>query len=134
MTIIGGVTIYVAGQIISKFLIEPYHEYRKTTGEIVSALVFYANVSAGTKQERQDEAWRAFRQNAARLRASIEQIPCYDWFARRRWLDLPPMESIDKAFHGLIGLSNAVYGSHWEHIENHRTKIVQNLRLKGTEL
>jgi hypothetical protein len=72
VTVITGVIVYVAGQIVSKFLIEPYQEYRKVVGEIVFALVFYASVSGGTKEERQDEAWRAFRQNAARLRASVK--------------------------------------------------------------
>jgi len=133
LTIIGGVIIYVTGQIISKFFIDPYHEYRKTVGEIVSTLVYYANVSARTKEDRQHEASSAFRQKAARLLASTEQIPLYDWLARRRWIRLPPRESVDNAFRGLIGLSNAVYGNDWEHIDSHRKKIVDSLRLKGVD-
>jgi hypothetical protein len=133
LTIIGGVTVYVLGQIITKFFIEPYQEYRKTVGEIAYTLVYYANVSAGTGEDRQHEAWSAFRQNAARLLSSTEQIPSYDWFARKTWTNLPPTESVNKAFHALIGLSNAAYGSDWEHIGNHRKAIIDNLKLKGIE-
>jgi hypothetical protein len=69
-TIIGGVFVLVMGQIVIKFLIEPYQEYRKLLAEIVDALTFHANVAADRmKPEDVREAHKAFRQNASRLRA-----------------------------------------------------------------
>lgn len=43
ITIIGGVVIYVVGQIILKFVIEPMHEQRLIVGEISDKLMFYGN-------------------------------------------------------------------------------------------
>jgi len=43
-TIIGGVFVYTAGQVITRFFIDPYHEYRKVVGEIADALIYHANV------------------------------------------------------------------------------------------
>src|SRR5882724_172160 len=47
-------------------------------------------------------------------------------------VDFEPMrfKSVMAASHALIGLSNAVYGDDWEHIDNHRKKINENLRLQ----
>jgi hypothetical protein len=44
LTIAGGFLVYVFGQIATRFLIDPYHEYRKTVGEIADTLVYYANI------------------------------------------------------------------------------------------
>ena len=44
LTITGGVLIFVLGQMILKFVIEPIHEFNKLKGEIAYSLVFYANV------------------------------------------------------------------------------------------
>jgi hypothetical protein len=126
ITIIGGVTVYVLGQIISKFFIEPYHEYRKTVGEIAYTLTYYANVSAAqAKEELQDEASKAFRQNASRLKVTAFQIPFFRL--------LPRFQSVMHASAGLIGLSNVVYRDNWDHIDKHRNKIVENLRLEPIE-
>jgi hypothetical protein len=43
LSIIAGITIYVFGQIISKFFIESIHEQKKVIAEINDALIFYAN-------------------------------------------------------------------------------------------
>lgn len=111
-----------SGFIIIKFFIEPYREYRKTIGDISEALVLYANVSAGTKEDRQSEANKTFRQSAARLQANAAQIPFFTW--------LPGFKKVMAASSALIGLSNAVYGNDWDHIERHRKKIADNLGLK----
>ena len=131
LTILGGICIYVSGQVISKFFIEPYHDYRKTVGEIAYALMYYANVSARIREDIQAEAHNAFRQYGSRLRASDYQIPCYNWFARRSWTNLPPIESVMEGSAALIALSNAVYSDNYEHIARHRQKIAENLQLTG---
>lgn len=43
ITVLGGVVVYVIGQIITKFYIEPIHEQRKVVGEISDKLMFYGN-------------------------------------------------------------------------------------------
>jgi len=44
LTVLGGVLIYIIGQIISLFFIEPIHEQKKIIGEVDDALGFYANI------------------------------------------------------------------------------------------
>jgi len=39
---LAGVAVYVIGQLISKFLIEPLHELRKVVGEVRFNLSFHA--------------------------------------------------------------------------------------------
>lgn len=129
MPVIIPTVLAVLGYLIVTFLINPYREYRKTIGEIANALRYYANISALAKRELQDEAHNAFRQNATRLQTSVDQFPFYKWLSR--WINLPPNKSIKEAYDALIGLSNAVYTDNYEHIERHRQKIAQNLKLSG---
>jgi len=104
---VGGVVIYVLGQITTRFLIDPYQEYRKTVGEIAYALVFYANVyqSPGrTRAEMMDEASRLLRRLASSLRVHAFSIPCRGVFWR-----LPSSEDLRTASSALISLSNGIH-------------------------
>jgi hypothetical protein len=60
---LGGVIVYVTG-IATRFFIDPYQEYLKAVGEIERALVYHANVSGGSKAERQEKASTVFRQKS----------------------------------------------------------------------
>lgn len=44
LTVLGGIIVFVTGQIVVKFLIEPFHIYKKLVGEIADSLVYFANV------------------------------------------------------------------------------------------
>ena len=129
-TIIGGITIYVAGQIITRFFIDPYHEYQKTVGEIADALVYYADVysnpGSGDKQ-RMDDAARIFREKGSLLRVRAYAIPQYAWFVKRGWL--PQWDIIMKASAVLIGLSNNIHRGDAKENDLRREKIIQALRL-----
>ena len=129
LTVLGGVFVYVAGQIIAKFFIDPYQEYRKTVGEIAHALVYYGHVSANTKKELQDEASTAFRDKAALLRARAYEIPLYKWFTRVLRKRIPPFDSVIAASNALIGLSNSVHGNDHDGMERYRKTIIDSLRL-----
>jgi len=41
-TIFGGVLVYVIGQLLSKFLIDPTHELKKVIGQVRFNLAFHA--------------------------------------------------------------------------------------------
>jgi len=47
LTVFSGISVFVAGQIIVKFLIEPFYDYRRLVGEIADSLILYANVGPG---------------------------------------------------------------------------------------
>ena len=40
-TILGGIVVFVVGQVITKFVIEPMHERSKLIGEIANSLIYY---------------------------------------------------------------------------------------------
>ena len=104
-TIIGGVFVLVMGQIVIKFLIEPYQEYRKLLAEIVEILTFHGNVTARLmKPEDVSEARKVFRQKASRLRAITYTIPFYTLFVIFRLV--PSRKTVEKAAGNLIGISN----------------------------
>jgi hypothetical protein len=46
LTIFGGILVFVIGQVVVKFIIEPLHEQAKLIGEIANSLIFFANVGA----------------------------------------------------------------------------------------
>jgi hypothetical protein len=66
-TILGGIIVFVVGQVVTKFIIEPLYEQSKLIGEIANSLIYYANAGAGvepyylqqiqnvTKQDELDE-------------------------------------------------------------------------------
>ncbi|HZD41151.1 MAG TPA: hypothetical protein VE131_10545 [Terriglobales bacterium] len=127
LTIIGGVLVYVLGQIFIRFFVDPYQRYRQVVGEIADALDYYANVSGGSHRQRQDEASNAFRQRARLLRMRAYEIPYYNRFARWRWV--PPWQSVMEASSALMSLSNDVYGRDHEAIGRRRDAIITNLKL-----
>ena len=110
ITIFGGFVIFVLGQIILKFLIEPIHKQSETIGQIAHHLIFYANLytnpGAGTRDEM-DKASCALRTQAADLIAKTHVIKIYSFW---QFLKLIPKRSdIIAAHKNLIGLSNIVY-------------------------
>lgn len=48
-TILGGIIVFVVGQVVSKFIIEPFYEQSKLIGEIASSIIYYANAGAGVE-------------------------------------------------------------------------------------
>ena len=46
LTLLVGILVFVGGQLVGKFLIEPLHEQRKCIGAIPDALIFYAGTKA----------------------------------------------------------------------------------------
>lgn len=43
-TVVSGTLVFVVGQIILKFIIEPIHKQKEIIGEIADALIYYANL------------------------------------------------------------------------------------------
>jgi len=45
LTVLGGILVFATGQMAVKFLIEPWHAYKRLVGEIAHSLVYYDNVT-----------------------------------------------------------------------------------------
>ncbi len=64
LTILGGVTVFVVGQIAVKFIIEPLHEQSQLVGEITNSLIYYANAgSSGIQSLLFEDFRKALNQN-----------------------------------------------------------------------
>ena len=108
--VLSGVLVFVIGQLLVKFAIEPMHEYRKLCGEIADALVFYANVTArytGIQKELLEEAQCTYRRLAGQLYARAHVIRLYPVWAFVRLV--PRRKDLAQASSSLIGLSNNVF-------------------------
>lgn len=106
-TVIIGVTAFVLGQAILRFVLDPIQEQRRVLGEIASAHVFFANVSSGTAGESEIAAAEAtLRSLASRLRSTMWTIPVYSLWAALRMI--PSKAAIRTASTSLIGWSNSV--------------------------
>ena len=103
--------VFVLGQLVLKFLLEPLQQYKEVKGEVSYALHFYANVGGppgfATEEERQ-EAQKHLRNLASKLRVCRHKIPRYRFFELIRLL--PKKDALLKASDELTGRSNDVRG------------------------
>ncbi len=130
-TIIGGVIIFVFGEIAKNFFIDPLHDQSKLIGEIASSLTFYANMFGNAEFFDKDEVAKAkdkLRQQASLLRASAWTIRWY-WL----WFILgftPKKSALIRASEELIGLSNSMSKSNPQSIEQQTKNVRKFLRLQ----
>jgi len=107
--------MFVCGQIITKFFIEPIHEQKRLIGEIADSLIFYANLYGNPeypKTEKTYEASKVLRQQASQLRAKTHAIP---WYKLWQFLSIVPKGSnVVEASSNLIGLSNVMCDDHYQ--------------------
>ena len=111
IVVIVGVTGFILGQAILKFVLEPIVEQRKLIGEIAAALTEYANVGGiriPEDADRVNKAQTAIRGMASRLRASPWSLPFYEFFASRQWVKTKDITL--KASVVMISWSNTLYG------------------------
>jgi hypothetical protein len=106
-TVLASVAVFVVGQAVVKFLIEPWHEYRMLVGRIAHALILHAHVHSNLdliSPVPVEEARCELRSLAGELWQRTNAIPFYGPIPRAcRWV--PSWPEIEKAASGLIGLS-----------------------------
>ncbi|NGZ04009.1 MAG: hypothetical protein CV090_13275 [Nitrospira sp. WS238] len=109
---LGGLTIFVIGQLVAKFLIEPLHELRKAVGEVRFNLAFHAptiHTPAGRSKEDSDKAREALMKSSCDLIADLHGIPMYDVTRLLAFRVLPCGKAIEGAAVQLRGLSTYVH-------------------------
>lgn len=111
LTVLGGVAVFVVGQLLAKFVIEPIHEFKKLLGEIRFGLVFHmqAIVTPVGDKASEDEASTALRKLACDLLSMSGAIPFYGFWSAAFCDFVPRPEQVNAAFSQLIGLSNSVH-------------------------
>ena len=141
-TILGGVLVYVIGQLLSKFLIDPTHELKKVIGEVRFNLAFYAPVihtPIARTAERSDKVYEALLKSSCELLAKVNAIPFYGLMSCISFGFLPSKKLIRDAATQLRGLSTYMHetgdkaNSHVEVIGNRVAKIEKCLNLESLE-
>src|SRR5688572_1825903 len=75
-----GVAVFVIGQLLAKFFIEPLHELRKAVGQVRFNLAFHAptiHTPIGRSEETSDQAREALMKSSCDLIADLHAIPGY---------------------------------------------------------
>jgi hypothetical protein len=121
-TIITGVTVYILGEILVKFVLEPIQAQRATIGEIVDFLIYRANTytspgvlpyielnphASGSKEEKLLDTQVAARTLASQIMVKTQAIPFYGLWAMLRLVK--KRSAIRTAQRGLFYLSNALF-------------------------
>jgi len=109
-TVVTGVAVFVVGQAVSRFIIEPWHEYRMLVGRIAHAFILFstANAIPGLASPTPlDEAHGELRSLAGILWQQVYAIPLYQTVARVCWW-IPTYDDIQVASSNLVSLSNSV--------------------------
>lgn len=110
ITVISGVFIFVIGQIIIKFIIEPIHQLKLLFGEIADDLIFYADIYSNPGIADPIEARKGsdkIRKDASTLNARLQAIPFYLTWHKLNWL--PSIKDVTDANVRLIQVSNSFF-------------------------
>ena len=131
LTIFGGVVVFVLGQIITKFFVEPIHDQFRLIGEIADSLIFYANLymnPGSGKPEKMDEAAQKLRQQSSQLRARTYAIR---WYELWEFVGLVLKRTdVMVASHNLMWLSQFVHQGDALENEERRWEIEKRLGIK----
>lgn len=112
LTILGGVVVFVIGQLIAKLFIEPMQALKVVINDTRVALAFHAaiiNTPISRTPETSDQASQALRKCSAELFAKASSIPSYDNIARMSCGYLPRQTKLNDAVRELRGLSTYVF-------------------------
>lgn len=112
LTIVGGLLVYVTGQLLSKFLIEPIYELKKTIGEVRFNLAFHAPIihtPASRKPENSEKAYEALMKSSCDLLARANAIPFYPRLSMFSLGFLPTKAAIIDSSKHLRGLTTYVH-------------------------
>ncbi len=107
----GGLTVFVSGQLLAKFFIEPLHVLCKAVGEVRFNLTFHAptiHTPIGRSKETSDKAWEALMKSSCDLIAALHAIPVYGATRLLAFGVLPCRKAIEDAAVQLRGLSTYV--------------------------
>ncbi len=137
LTVVGGVLVLTAGQLVQRFFIEPLHEQAKVIGEVAYALAYYAPIYANPGPTRlvvrpdgvnlTDATEHELRALASRLIATTSAVR---WDGLARCLSSPSRKDVLEGASTLIGLSNSVRtGTPEENLEI-RKRALNLLRIR----
>ncbi|SRR6266481_2321759 len=135
LTALFAVLVFVVGQFIQRFFLEPIQDQRKIIGEIAFALVFYENIMDVSERRKSSiplleledpiVVAKNIRRLASQLRATLYTIPFYGLFSLLRLV--PKASALSSASTSLVGWSNSIHSGN---PDVHKKEIVEQLKLK----
>ena len=132
-TVLSGTSVFVLGQILQKFILEPFQEYKKTIGRIDNRLKFYSNIltNAGFTRKIIVEVTDAMRNLSCDLEANYKQIPFNQLFVNLKLLE--SKKDMATAAQGLIFVSNAGgrRDSGFDRVDNRINEIRKLLKIES---
>lgn len=137
-TVLAGTLIFLAGEIIVRFILEPARKFKEVVGKIDNRLKFYDNIYGGLTKDTPDyykdrllNIIDEIRELSCEFESVYKQIPA-KWFFIFVGT-IPARKDASDAARCLIRLSNLVasYEDHnkWEVVDGDRDKIRQVLRI-----
>ena len=136
------VAVYVVGQLLSKFLIEPLYELRKSVGKVRFTLAFHAptiHTPIGRTPEASTAARDALMTSSCELISKLHAVPVYAVTRHLAFGALPPGKLVEKAAVQLRGLSTYMFetdrkaNDSIEVVAKRVESVMQKLRLRPLE-
>jgi hypothetical protein len=159
LTAVCGVAVFVIGQLVAKFLIDPLQEQKRLIGEIAASIILYSNVGSGIEshyynqirllgqsddpskdinidryKELINAEWARSDEAAKVLRRQATELlsktNAIPCYRLLSYLrQVPPLDDIVAASSELIGMSNATHG-HTTYSSRIET-VIRRLNLKS---
>lgn len=106
-TIISGTIVFVLGQTLQRFVLEPIQNYKKTIGKIDNKLKFYSNIltNSGFEDNFLAKITDIIRKLSCEIEANYKQIP-FNWLLSKMRA-IESKKELAEVAQGLIFLSNA---------------------------
>ncbi|HAT72857.1 MAG TPA: hypothetical protein DCS63_08585 [Elusimicrobia bacterium] len=107
-TILSGVFVFISGETIQRFILDPLKDFKKTIGKIDNKLKFHSNIITSPKLagDLAPELYKVLRELSCDLESAYKQIPFKTLF--RLICILPKHKNVSEAAKKLIFLSNSV--------------------------
>jgi hypothetical protein len=128
LTVFAGFVVFVGGQIVQRFLLEPIQEQRRVIGEIAYVLLYHGNVGRFVpfeSQQSRDDTAATLRRLAAELRTTRATIPAYRQLEKTPWV--VKTENVITASSSLVGWSNSVIGGTEDTLSQHKDAVRESL-------
>jgi hypothetical protein len=123
ITVVSGVFVFVVGQAVQRFLLEPIQQQRRVIGQVAFALLYYGNVGLYKpfESESREDIASTLRKLAGELRRTRSTIPVYRLLEKTRLV--PKTDNVIKASAHLTGWSNSIIGGSEDTAAEHKDII-----------
>ncbi|MBU0974381.1 hypothetical protein KKD03_01635 [Patescibacteria group bacterium] len=107
LAVLSGTLVFVFGQVLQKFVLEPIYEYKKIVRKIDNKLKYYANIltNSGFNKELIVKVTDTVRALSCDLESSYKQIPFNNFFSTIETIETK--NNIAEVATKLISISNS---------------------------